>query len=298
MKQNDNQRIERLVVLIFTLFFALNVDIFAQSIKVNIGSDTILLPPNIGGFTEIHEIEPNVMKNVADNFTPPQNDLLGLYVSESDLGILLKGELPAYKRYIMVQVSKALKDEKIDRTQFIEFEKAFEENLDKSLSSSDKEIVSQFKNLSDKLSAKENIAFKIELGKMISLGTFAKKEEYTVSSFLSKTLMEIDGKQNEYIQCGGMSLIHINNKVIFVYIYSNYENKNDLDWVRSLSKDICDRITQLNPQPEKTTIKTQESFFFYYIRKEWSKLLIPILFIIGTIIFKSIKRKDENSTPV
>lgn len=298
MKQIDNQRIERFFFLIFIFLFVLNMNIIAQSFKVNIGSDTILLPPNIGSFSEIHDIDPNAMKNIADNFTPPQNELLGLYLSESDLGLILKGEQPAYKRYIMVQIMKAIKDKKIDRTQFADFEKAFEENLDKSLSSSDKETVSLFKNQSDKLATKENIALKMELGKMISLGTFVKNEKYTVSSFLSKTLMEIDGKKTDYIQCGGISLININNKVIFVYIYSNYDNITDLDWVRNLSKDLCDRIIQLNPQPEKASIKSQDSFIIYIIKKEWSKLLILILLIIGISIFRTIKRNNENSKPV
>jgi len=63
-----------------------------------------------------------------------------------------------------------------------------------------------------------------------------------VPSNYAKYSGEFGDDKFDYIMAGGVSFVLARGKLLYVYVYSLYENQNDIDWVKSKSRELIDTL--------------------------------------------------------
>ena len=105
---------QSLCLLLFLISNSVTAD--TKNIQVDIGGVKIdAQAPN--GFHEVSSLSPETRK-LAETMTPPNNRLLAVFVSEEDLGRIMKGKAPEFGRYMFLQTLRKLENRNISNRQF------------------------------------------------------------------------------------------------------------------------------------------------------------------------------------
>ena len=196
-----------------------------QNIQIEVGGVKIDVQAPIG-FHEISSLSPET-RNLAETMTPPSNRLLAIFVSEDDLGRIMKGEAPEFGRYMLLQVFRELENTNISNGQF-------------------RQLVAQIKEQQNTLSKEYELSQKMKIGEQVPLGVFFEQSNAIGFASMVKYQAEAEGEKLDYVVAGGTSFIRVKQKVLYAYVYGTYENQDDLNWVRSKSREWVDSLLTFN----------------------------------------------------
>ncbi|MCY4390060.1 MAG: hypothetical protein OXC18_23425 [Desulfurellaceae bacterium] len=215
-----------------------------KNVEVDIGGVKIdVKAPN--GFYEISSLSSETRK-IAETMTPPTNRLLAVFVSEEDLGRIVKGESPIFERYIFLQVFRRLEATTISNTDFQKLITHFkgQQNI---LFDENKDMVdSLLEGATKKMSKEYDFSLKMKLGENISLGIFLEQPNAFGAVNLVKYRVNAEGKELDSIVAGGISYVLTRGKLLYAYVYSVYETQDDVDWVRAKSKEWVNSLLASN----------------------------------------------------
>lgn len=210
-----------------------------QNIQIEVGGVKIDVQAPIG-FHEISSLSPET-RNLAETMTPPSNRLLAIFVSEDDLGRIMKGEAPEFGRYMLLQVFRELENTNISNGQF-------------------RQLVAQIKEQQNTLLPKEyELSQKMKIGEQVPLGVFFEQSNAIGFTSLVKYQAEAEGEKLDYVVAGGTSFIRVKQKVLYAYVYGTYENQDDLNWVRSKSREWVNSLLTFNNTSTTTSGSTYRS---------------------------------------
>jgi hypothetical protein len=245
-KSHQPEIIPKKIITLLFILTMITVRGFNQNKQIVISGEKIQLPFKFLKYIEIDKLDPE-LKNSATKYMPAlENELVGFYLSESDLGRLLLDTPPQYDTYIMIEISKNAKYFRFTKSQFnflCDYMNKQEDSVYKAITEEDR---LQDQDKINKVLSKENIEITLDQIKIIPLGIFEKKENYMINSYLSKTKMNTLEDSYDKTQCLCSCLIYIKTKVLMVYVYNNYHDETDLNYVRKISKDICESILAIN----------------------------------------------------
>ena len=196
-----------------------------QNIQIEVGGVKIDVQAPIG-FHEISSLSPET-RNLAETMTPPSNRLLAIFVSEDDLGRIMKGEVPKFGRYMLLQVFRELENTNISNGQF-------------------RQLVAQIKAQQNTLPKEYELSQKMKIGEHVPLGVFFEQSNAIGFASLVKYQAEAEGEKLDYVVAGGTSFIRVKQKVLYAYVYGTYENQDDLNWVRSKSREWVNSLLTFN----------------------------------------------------
>ena len=89
------------VVIIIILLLPIQLSAGTSYKQIKIGESSINIPAPTG-YHEISELSPETFK-LASSSTPSQNKLLAVFVSETDLGNIMKDKPVEFGRYMLLQ---------------------------------------------------------------------------------------------------------------------------------------------------------------------------------------------------
>ena len=211
-----------------------------QSVTVDVGGQGLYLPAP-AGFHEISLLSPETRK-LAETLTPPSNRLLAVFVSESDLGRIMKGESPELQRYMFMQAYRQLEKSDISGAQFSKLVAQVKQQQYTLLEKSKDQVDSVIDRASGKISKDYGISLKVNIGEPVPLGVFMEKSDAVGFAMLAKCHGAAEGQQVDLLMAGGTSLVRVNGKILYAYVYSRYETQKDLDWVRATSSSWADQL--------------------------------------------------------
>lgn len=216
-----------------------------QPATIHIGGKAVYLPAPTE-FYSIGELFPDIMRGIEETMVPPQNRLLEVFVSESDLGQLMIGQTPDLERYMLVQVYKPTESIDLSTSQFSQFAREFKHQQDSFLSGVRDQISDLLDQTSDKRSEDYGVESQITMGEQVSLGVFTEADNSIGVANLTKYNVSTDNQQTDHVVAGSSVFVHVQNRLIYVYVYSIYQGSGDLDWVRSTSSDWIHKISAAN----------------------------------------------------
>jgi hypothetical protein len=94
----------------------------------------------------------------------------------------------------------------------------------------------------------------MKINEAMSLGPFFERPEAFGLTILTK--MSDAGKSQMIVNSA--SLIHVKNKLLFAYVYSDYESQEDIDWSRHVAKNWTDSILTSNEKINKSSGKLSQ----------------------------------------
>lgn len=213
-----------------------------------VGGVTIQAPA-LEGFKEISDVSPEMME-LAQAMVPPTNRLLGVYLSDADHEKLVGGEPPAFDRYVFIQVHRELEDKSLSGADFREIAAQLKTRQSTIQHEVEKQAGRLIDNASEKISESYDVSLDMELGEQRSLGIFLDRPNAVAFTSLVKYRGNLNGESFDYVMAGSTLLMKVRRRLLYAYVYSEYEGQADVDWVESRTTTLADRILAANDSPD------------------------------------------------
>ncbi len=244
------------MLLLLVIFITNPTYADTKNIQVNVGGVKIDVQAPTK-FYEISKISPETRK-IVEGFVPPTNRLLAIFVSEEDLEKVTKGELPELNRYMLLQTYRKLETKNISTKQFQIVIKQIKEQQDTVFNKEKDKIDKLVDNAAEQISNEYDTSMEIKIGEIVPLGVFYEHPNAIGIAILSKVQVADEEEKLNYAITGAFSTILANGKILYAYTYSTYKNKEDINWVKSKSKEWANSI--ISPNSTLTTEKSHSNF--------------------------------------
>lgn len=165
----------------------------------------------------------------------PQNDMLLAHLPLSECESLSKGENHAINNYTKVSVLRVAREIVVSRETVALTVDGFRKNFGVYTDPDSERMKELQKNAEQKLSELDSRETKIDLAKPQFLGEFNAGPE--VHSFLTLMLFTVKSgeAENTFRALVSTSLVRVKQRMIFVYAFSAYRSKADLDTAKQFT---------------------------------------------------------------
>ena len=85
-----------------------------------------------------------------------------------------------------------------------------------------------------------------EVGETTPLGVFIDNEKVMSINTIMNMSASANGISSTYLQVGSTSFVFVKNKVIFVYIYSDFDSEKDIVWIEGKTKELVNLLIKNN----------------------------------------------------
>ncbi|MDE1151082.1 MAG: hypothetical protein PW788_00975 [Micavibrio sp.] len=210
---------------------------------VFVGQTDIALP-NVLGYKEIYGSNEE-FDNLAKQFVPPENRLLAVYLSYTDIKAMNENPDAGFKRYILVQTAK--NDVTLKTPSDFDVIKA---EIIKGAGgdfTNDKKTRDLLDSASNYVSDYYHKTAQLDVGEVKNIGAFINTDKAIAIAMLANIGMKTpDGVDRQYALASAVTAVAVHDKVIFANIYSNYEGAADAQFVRDSAKDFVDFTLKAN----------------------------------------------------
>jgi len=231
-------------ILLFTLLIIASVSGNAQVSNVTVSKSEAF---TVGGVSVKFPLPDVTMTEVgSDNhskmeiFVPQNNKLISAYVLKDDLSKLFSGsDNTVMSKYALVEVPRGAETMDCGAEDFKEVVDGAKESFGGGFSSILNESTEEFNRRIKSL----NIAdMQVKIGDAKQLGCFYLKQDIIGFGMLAS--YEMGGNPIKMAMVA--SLIRVNKRLIFVYLYSEYKNDETINWLRTTAEKWVDEILKVN----------------------------------------------------
>ena len=231
---------KKVVLFLIAIFFPSYC--FSANIKID---SEIISVPAYAGFVEISKISPDTMAMFKD-MLPPTNNLHAVFVTASDAGKLLKSQSPELKRYLIVQTAKSLESVALGARHFAELRTKIREEYESLFDQNKSKIDELAKNASQKLSNRISDKFEMKVGEMLPMSINSETAYHISLSSLNKFSTSTADENTEFISAGTMSMVLLKGRVVYLNVFSTYNNLEDLKWTQSVAEKWTESTVRSN----------------------------------------------------
>ncbi len=199
------------------------------------GDTPIAIPPPLPEMSEVGYDNREFM----EVFVAPTNRLIAGFVLTSALPTLRQGTDITLSKYAMVQVPRRGEYMDCKESDFKEVTAGFKEQFGDAMNSSIKEAEAEFNRRMKSLDLKEAT---VSMGAPIQLGClFSEPDAYGFGMVMP---VEMGGHTTK-TGMGG-ALVRVKQRLLFVYLYSEYKDEETVKWLRKATEDWADAILKAN----------------------------------------------------
>ncbi|MFQ5937010.1 MAG: hypothetical protein ACE5LB_11455 [Acidiferrobacterales bacterium] len=212
----------------------------SEPLDVRIADASITLATP-SGFHEVSQVSPDIHR-LAQTLTPRMNRLLAVYVTTDDLDRLRDRDEPELDRYLLVQTYRPTEHLNIGTDGFHKVTGQMKRQQESMMKNAKAMMDTELERASAQLSAEHAAAISLKVGEIFPLGVFAEGENSISMASLAKYEASANKERLEHLVAVAMNVLRVEDKIIFAYVYSTYDTKDDLDWVQSTSGDWIRQI--------------------------------------------------------
>jgi len=226
------------------LLLGIHAPVVSADTRIRIGEQPVMVTPP-GGMQEVTRGVPQLRK-VMENFTASTNRLLLGYLTSEDVERMRQGMEPEFLRYAMVQTFRDLENRRLGQADIEEIKRMMRGDGMRRLYD---ELAGQIEAEVDGSSARfsqeflEGKALELEMGRMEVLGLLFERPNATSHAGLIK----YQSSFGDGTMVMGNTTMVVNGKVLYAFLYSDFEGKEDVDWVAQTMQDWVDAINAANP---------------------------------------------------
>ena len=173
--------------------------------------------------------------NYMSQTLPPDLKILEGYIGQSDAMRLNSEQDAVFDKYIIVGTPVKALSKNVTLEEFSHLKKYFRNRFNVLLRTQ-KDVMKQFNQT------------KVKVDKVFPLGINYETDTALSASMVSaiKVRSSDDLTIKIITRVGALSLLLIKNKIIFIYVYKNYESENDLEWIKETAKKFSNEIITVN----------------------------------------------------
>ena len=216
-----------------------------KSFSIRLGTHEILIPAP-EGFEEAGSQFPDFKARV-EATEAPQNDALLAFLPASDCESLRKGLNPTLNYYAKISVFRAGRELRLTAAELATAVNDIRKNGNSLLDPNSQHIKELDRRVEERLSAINSAETKIDIiGKPEIMGEF--DTQPNVNSFLALIAykMAAGGAEKTVSVLMTISLVLVKERIIFAYVFRQYESKDDLEPLRLFTKKWTSSILAAN----------------------------------------------------
>jgi hypothetical protein len=231
----------RLALLVWVFLFA--GPIFAQKAETpmpqlyDLGGRSVRVPaPERFTDTVLHY--PRIAARLIASESP-ENEVLAVHVTDEIMPQIKAGGEPDLPFYTKVSVWKQLKGADVETHEFRSLAAEFEKQSPAALQSIAKTGET---GAGERLTTHWGSEANLKIGETRLLGVFDKQPQSVSSMFL----MSLEMFNRKLLVLGSMSLVHVNKRVLFLYVFRTPESAADQDLVAEMTRSWVARTVAAN----------------------------------------------------
>lgn len=222
------------------LGFTLLITSIAYAEDTIVIGDTEINLPQVEGFQSIGQN--HMMYEILLNFVPPSNELLDIKIENSDIDAEIRGIEPKYKRYIVMQTYIPTKNRSVSKNEFEQLRNF----LDNQYEQMTKAIQSKVDELAEKGSKEVSNKYSVEMAAKITDNVpleifYNQGQRFSAMNLMTGNVM-VDGQSESVSTTMGLNVLHVKEKIIYLYVYEESDSKSAREWVREMSTDFSNAI--------------------------------------------------------
>ena len=229
---------EMIKKILLSLVISVSTAAIAED-KIVIGNTEIKIP-KVEGFQSVGQS--HIMYEMMLSFVPPSNELLDIKIANSDIDAEIRGLAPKYKRYIVVQTYIAGKNRTVSKNEFSQLRNILNTQYEELT----KKIQSRLDELAEKGSKEVSEKFSVEMATEISDNVPLEITHNQGSRFSAMNIMTsniaIEGQTETVSTTIGMNVLHVKDKIIYLYVYEETDTESARNWVRKMSRDVGEAL--------------------------------------------------------
>jgi hypothetical protein len=204
-----------------------------------VGLKSIAIPSPSSDLSEIGSDYRVLLETLA----PTTNRLIAAFNRPEDLHQILTGGDTPLMRYALVEVPRRAEFVDVDGATFKTladgFAQQFGTTLEGAMKTSQDDINRKLKELNSG-------AASITIDKPLPLGAFFSKPDAAAFGMVTSVSMAAKGPTTKMV--AGIGLVRVQNRILFLYVYSVYKDDTSVQWVRETSEQWADAILKANEQ--------------------------------------------------
>jgi hypothetical protein len=174
-----------------------------------------------------------------ETYAPNSNRLIAAFVTPADLAVLQTGRVPLSKQYAMVEVPRSaefldLNDELFGQIR-LNVSQQYEGNVELDVKNGVDEVNEKEKALTGKES-------NLRIDKPIQLGRFFAKPNADGFGMI----LPVSGNGVKLQRAMGVALVRVNHRLLFIYLYMDYNGEDTVRLVRATLENWTDAILKAN----------------------------------------------------
>ena len=207
------------------------------NVHANIGLTLIELPVP-AGYAEASRVLPQ-MRQLGERMTPRTNRLLAICLSTEDVALARAGQPPAMARYFMAQTLRQAESVAIPEAEFGHIKSLLREQYKRLLSSvgASASVQAQLDGVVRDFGRDAGVeALSLKIGELKGLEVFDESAA-SISLLAATRFMVQDGERTQEVPMAmGITTATLKGKLVYFYAYSVYRSADDLEWVRSVTR--------------------------------------------------------------
>ncbi|HEY2466245.1 MAG TPA: hypothetical protein VGI45_00200 [Terracidiphilus sp.] len=204
----------------------------APTYRAGLKSFTIPLPSS-----ELVEAGPDY-RVLLEPLVPINNRLVAAFLQPADLDTLRSGPSAALGRYALVEIPRRVEFSEITPELFKQITDTIATQFGAAVDASLKDQQDEANRRLKALGSSADITF----DKPVQLGTLFSKPD--ASGYGMIMPVSVGGKTKKMIM--GMIVVHVQARVLLIYLYGEYKDQSSLDWIRTTDEHWADAILQAN----------------------------------------------------
>jgi hypothetical protein len=236
-----------IILAVFALTFVISPSAIAQTSKTDVfqlGSQATRIPPP-PDFEEAASQFENI-KKLMTTTESPLNDMLAVHMPHADCERIRTGWLGPFNFYTKVSVMKEARNQDYSAGSFANLVSSFHKSLPQALDIDSPEMKAIAKRLDKGLSDFSKQEVQVDLSQPINLGEFEVGPDVYSFVLLINLTTRNGESENPSPVLGGVSLVRIKQRVVFVYTYRKYESAADVEVLRDFTKKWIGQILAAN----------------------------------------------------
>lgn len=215
-----------------------------RAVDVHIAGQTIPVPAPTG-FSEIGKIAPNTF-SMFEAVLPVENRLLAVFVSEENVGRLLRGEAPVLDKYMLVDSPKELEESTLTKAQFAGLRTALRRQYAAPTQNAPERMNEAVVKAGKALSRLSGTQVDLTVEGIAPLGIDSETASSITMSLLARYKTLAGNEHVQQVTAGTTTTLLVKGKILHLNVYRVYKDENDLAWTRERSQSWVKSILTTN----------------------------------------------------
>ncbi len=212
--------------------------------SVRLGDNTVIIPAPDGFEEAAAQFE--TIKQRMSATEDPGNDMLLVHLPHAQCETLRGGESVAFDVYTKVSIRKENRTRVETAKDFADLVAQFRQSGASALDVNSPRMKATLERLDKTVSDLNKEDAKFEMAQPVNLGEIDTRPN--VYSVLLSLIIITEQNGSRVVQpiLGGLSFVRVNERLLFVYTYRNYNSKADIEAIQSFTKNWITKILAAN----------------------------------------------------